>query len=47
MRKRSKKKKHSCALCKPHKTGGDCPWSGRDLARLKQFEREKKMLFAE
>ena len=44
MRKRTKKKKHSCGLCKPHKLGLDCRWTGRDLARLKEFEFERKRL---
>jgi hypothetical protein len=41
MRKRTKKKKHSCPLCKPYKTKGMCRWANRDLSRLKEFEREK------
>jgi hypothetical protein len=42
MRKRFKKKKHSCALCKPNKTGGSCRWSGKEAVLLKEFERHKK-----
>ncbi|TSC78531.1 MAG: hypothetical protein G01um101433_196 [Parcubacteria group bacterium Gr01-1014_33] len=41
MRKRLKNKRHSCALCKPHKTGHDCRWNNKDLAGLKAFEKEK------
>lgn len=38
MRKRLKLKKHSCALCKPHKMRGANRWDARDLSRLKEFE---------
>lgn len=41
MRKRIKKKLHSCTLCKPHKMAGDCRWTSRDLTALKEFERER------
>ncbi|HEY4501015.1 MAG TPA: hypothetical protein VJI70_01975 [Candidatus Paceibacterota bacterium] len=44
MRKRTKKKLHSCALCKPHKMCGECRWTNRDLAGLKEFERTRKSL---
>ena len=44
MRKRIKKKLHSCALCKPHKTAGDCRWTSRDLVALRDFERSRKQL---
>ncbi|MEK7155294.1 MAG: hypothetical protein AAB734_00260 [Patescibacteria group bacterium] len=39
-----KKKKHSCALCKPHKMCGACRWSARDLALLKEWEKDRKAL---
>lgn len=42
MRKRSKKKQHSCALCKPHKMGGDNRWKHKDEVRLREFERDKR-----
>jgi hypothetical protein len=38
MRKRLKKKKRSCAMCKPHKMGGDNRWKPRDNEALKRFE---------
>jgi hypothetical protein len=38
MRKRYKKKKRSCALCKPHKMGGDNRWTPKDEAALAEFE---------
>ena len=42
MRKRLKMKKHSCAMCKPHKMGGDVRWKPKELQALKQFEKEKR-----
>lgn len=44
MRKRTKKKKHSCTLCKPHKTHGAKRWNHKEEARLKEFEKEKEKL---
>ena len=41
MRKRLKIKKHSCALCKPHKTGHSNRWKIKDLVSMKIFEKEK------
>jgi hypothetical protein len=43
MRKRLKRKRHSCALCKPHKTGGSNRWKAKDLSLLKLAEREIQM----
>ena len=40
MRKRLKRKKRSCALCKPHKMGGENRWKPKELARLKEAESE-------
>lgn len=40
MRKRLKRKKHSCALCKPHKMYGACRWSSKELDALKRIEKE-------
>ena len=40
MRKRLKKKKRSCALCKPHKMRGCNRWKPKEEAKLKAFERE-------
>lgn len=39
MRKRFKKKRRSCGLCKPHKRGLDKRWSAKELFCLKEFER--------
>lgn len=39
MRKRLKKKKRSCPLCKPHKTGGANRWKTKDFAEIKEFEK--------
>lgn len=39
MRKRYKKKKHSCALCKPWKMRGMVRWKNKELALLKEFEK--------
>ena len=44
MRKRSKVKKHSCSLCKPHKTGHSNRWSDKEEQGLKCFEKEKKVI---
>lgn len=33
MRKQYKRKKRSCALCKPHKTGGEKRWHISDQRR--------------
>lgn len=44
MRKRFKKKKLSCALCKPHKMNGENRWKGKDFSLLKIFEKEKNNL---
>jgi hypothetical protein len=44
MRKRLKKKRHSCKLCKPHKTGGGIRWKEKEFAKLKEFEQEKLAL---
>jgi len=46
MRKRTKRKKHSCTLCKPHKMGGSCRWSEKDLDALKIWEKEKHEMLA-
>lgn len=42
MRKRLKKKKHSCGLCKPHKLGWMNRWKEKEFVRMKEFEKEKK-----
>jgi hypothetical protein len=42
MRKRYKKKQHSCRLCKPHKMGMEKRWNNKELALLQAFEEEKK-----
>lgn len=40
MRKRYKKKKRSCPLCKPHKTKGEKRWKPGEEERLKRAEKE-------
>lgn len=40
MRKQLKKKKRSCPLCKPHKTGGANRWTNKVKGKMKQMERE-------
>ena len=42
MRKRIKKKKRSCPLCKPHKTGGANRWNVKEHDRLERAERQMK-----
>ncbi len=44
MRKRIKIKNHSCALCKPHKTGHQNRWKSKYLEGLEIFEKEKILL---
>lgn len=44
MRKRTKVKHCSCALCKPHKTGHSNRWKYKDLEKMKIFEKEKVWL---
>jgi len=41
MRKKFKKKKRSCGLCKPHKVGWSNRWTAKDLGFLREFEKEK------
>lgn len=40
MRKRTKVKRRSCGLCKPHKRGLENRWRAKDEARLAAAERE-------
>lgn len=40
MRKRYKKKKHSCPLCKPNKMGISCRWKDKELQSLQEAEKE-------
>ena len=47
MRKRLKKKLHSCAMCKAHKMHGANRWKLKDLDSLKRFEREQASGFTE
>jgi len=41
MRKRLKKKKRSCPLCKSYKMGGANRWKAKDFAKIKEFEKIK------
>jgi hypothetical protein len=41
-RKRFKRKRRSCALCKPHKRGWDTRWKPKEAAKLKRFERDRQ-----
>jgi len=41
MRKRLKRKKRSCDLCKPHKTGHDNRWKTKHEAALRRFKRQR------
>ena len=38
MRKRRKRKKKSCATCKPHKMGGANRWKPKEQQALREFE---------
>lgn len=42
-RKRLKRKRLSCAMCKPHKTGGSLRWKAKDFARLQYTQRLLRM----
>jgi len=44
MRKKLKKKKRSCPLCKPHKMGGANRWKAKELVKMKEFEKTKKQI---
>ena len=44
MRKRFKKKRHSCALCKPYKMEKSCRWKDEEFEQMREFERMKQML---
>jgi hypothetical protein len=46
MRKRLRRKKQSCALCKPHKMGWGNRWKPKEEARLREFERERRTCVA-
>jgi hypothetical protein len=39
VRKRLKKKRRSCATCKPHKTGGATRWTDKELQAMKIADR--------
>ena len=47
MRKRLKRKRRSCGLCKPYKMGGENRWKPKELARLKQAESEIRLAIRE
>lgn len=40
MRKVLKRKRRSCAMCKPNKTGGGNRWSPRQFFKLRNAEKE-------
>lgn len=42
MRKRTKRKKKSCAMCKRHKMGWDNRWKPKQFLLLREFERERQ-----
>jgi hypothetical protein len=42
-RKRIKKKKRSCPLCKPHKMGGDNIWKPKEYGRMKADVQEMRI----
>jgi hypothetical protein len=44
MRKRLKKKRRSCALCKPHKMGKAVRWKAAEFDRLATDEKEIKRI---
>jgi hypothetical protein len=42
VRKQLKRKKRSCALCKPYKMGWAKRWKPREAEKLKRFERNAR-----
>ena len=40
MRKVYKRKRRSCALCKPHKMGWAKRWKAKEIGRLQAMEQE-------
>lgn len=44
MRKRLKKKKRSCPLCKPHKMKWTNRWKTKEFARIRDFEEKKNAI---
>ena len=40
-RKRYRKKRRSCAICKPDKRGLAVRWTPKDLALLRQYEKAR------
>jgi hypothetical protein len=40
MRKRLKRKKHSCAMCKSYKMGGENRWKPKEFEKLVRAEKE-------
>ena len=40
MRKRLKRKKHSCAMCKAYKMGGENRWKPKEFEKLVRAEKE-------
>ncbi len=46
MRKRLKRKRRSCDLCKPHKTGHGNRWKPAQRDRLAEFEPTRRQVTA-
>ena len=44
MRKRLKRKRRTCTLCKGHKRGHWTRWTNRDLTRLQEYEQVRHEL---
>jgi hypothetical protein len=42
MRKRYRRKRRCCGICKPGKRGVCIRWTERELHALKRFERERR-----
>lgn len=41
-RKRYKRKRRSCSLCHPNKTGHDKRWKAKEAEALSRWERERR-----
>jgi hypothetical protein len=42
MRKVMKRKRKSCAMCKPWKMGGSNRWKAKDYMLLKEFDKSRR-----
>ena len=41
MRKRYRRKRRACSICKPNKRGMAPRWNGRELVMVREWERDR------